>query len=116
MKVLMPALLVSTLLSGPAIAQQKADDHSAHHPAGAATATPSAADMADGEVRKVDREAGKLTLRHGEIRNLDMPGMTMDFKVKEPALLDKVKVGDKVKFRAEKVAGGYVVTAIEAAK
>ncbi len=71
---------------------------------------------ADGEVRKVDKGAGKLTLRHGEIRNLDMPGMTMVFHVKEPALLDKVKVGDKVKFRAEKAAGGFVVTAIEAAK
>lgn len=107
---------MSTLLSGPAIAQQKADDHSAHHPAGAATAAASAADMADGEVRKVDKDAGKLTLRHGEIRNLDMPGMTMVFQVKEPALLDKVKVGDKVKFRAEKASGGFVVTAIEAAK
>lgn len=119
MKFLVPAFLVSTLLSGPAIAQQKADDHSAHHPAGAATPAASAADMADmadGEVRKVDKGAGKLTLRHGEIRNLDMPGMTMVFHVKEPALLDKVKVGDKVKFRAEKAAGGFVVTAIEAAK
>jgi Cu/Ag efflux protein CusF len=72
--------------------------------------------MADGEVRKVDKEAGKLTLKHGEIKNLDMPGMTMVFQVKEPALLDKVKVGDKVKFRAEKAGSGYVVTLIEAAK
>lgn len=115
MKLIAPALLASALLSGPAIAQQKAaDDHSAHHPAG--TATTNAADMADGEVRKVDKDAGKLTLRHGEIKNLDMPGMTMVFQVKDPALLDKVKVGDKVKFRAEKSGDAYVVMAIEAVK
>lgn len=116
MRVLAPAFLAFALLGGPALAQQKADDHSAHHPAGTATAAASPADMADGEVRKVDRDAGKLTLRHGEIRSLDMPGMTMVFLVKEPALLDKVKVGDKVKFRAEKSGGSYVVTAIDPAK
>lgn len=110
------ALLVSALLTGPALAQQKADDHSAHHAATPAVAAANGGDMTDGEVRKIDKAAGKLTLKHGEIRNLDMPGMTMVFQVKEPALLDQVKVGDKVKFRAEKVAGVYVVTAIEAAK
>lgn len=114
MKSLGPALLVGALLSGPAMAQQKTDDHSAHHPTGTATTATSTADMADGEVRKVDRDAGKLTLKHGELRNLDMPGMTMVFQVNEPALLDKVKVGDKVKFRAEKSGNAYVVKAIEA--
>ena len=109
-------LLVAALLSGPALAQQKADDHSAHHAATPATAAANSADMADGEVRKIDNDTGKLTLKHGEIRNLDMPGMTMVFQVKEAALLDKVKVGDKVKFRAEKSGGGFMVTAIEAAK
>ena len=69
--------------------------------------------MSDGEVRKVDKAVGKLTLRHGEIKNLDMPPMTMVFQVKEPAILDKVKAGDKVKFRAEKTVDGYLVTAIE---
>lgn len=116
MKALAHALLASALLTGPALAQQKADDHSAHHPAGAATAAKSSADMTDGEVRKIDKDAGKLTLKHGEIKNLDMPGMTMVFQVKEPALLDKLKVGDKVKFRAEKAGSAYVVMAIEAAK
>jgi Cu/Ag efflux protein CusF len=69
--------------------------------------------MTDAEVRRVDRDAGKLTLRHGEIKHLDMPPMTMVFQVKDPALLEKVKAGDKIKFRAEKAANGYVVTAIE---
>ena len=110
MKSMATALLSLTLVTGPVMAQPKADDHSAHH--APAAAAPSS-EMSEGEVRKVDKGTGKLTLRHGEIRNLEMPGMTMVFQVREPALLDKVKVGDKVKFRAEKSAGVLVVTAIE---
>jgi Cu(I)/Ag(I) efflux system periplasmic protein CusF len=82
--------------------------------AGAAIAQ-NMSDMADGEVRKVDKGAAKVTIKHGEIKNLEMPPMTMVFQVKDAALLDKLKAGDKVKFRAEKAASGYVVTAIEAA-
>jgi Cu/Ag efflux protein CusF len=67
----------------------------------------------EGEVRKVDKRAGKVTLQHGEIKNLDMPPMTMVFTAREPALLDKLKPGDKVRFQAEKDGGTYVVTAIE---
>ena len=81
-----------------------------------ASAPGSAADMADGEIRKVDKETKKLTIKHGEIKNLDMPGMTMLFQVRDPALLDKVKAGDKIRFKAEKADSGYVVTAIELAK
>ena len=69
----------------------------------------------DAEVRKVDKDAGKITLKHGEIKNLDMPPMTMVFQVKDKAVLDKVKKGDKVKFTAEKVNGAYTVTTIEPA-
>jgi len=72
--------------------------------------------LTDAEVRKVDKAAGKITLKHGEIKNLDMPPMTMVFGVKDKALLDKVKAGDKVKFSAEKEGGQYVVTGVEAAK
>ena len=67
----------------------------------------------EGEVRKVDKEAGKVTLKHGEIKNLDMPGMTMVFQVKDPALLEKVKAGDQVSFTADKVNGAYTVLTIE---
>ena len=74
------------------------------------------ASMTEGEVRKIDKEAKKITLKHGDIKNLDMPGMTMVFQVKDAALLDKVKVGDKVTFTAEKADGAIVVTSIEAAK
>ena len=70
--------------------------------------------MTDAEVRKVDKSAGKITLKHGEIKNLDMPPMTMVFAVRDKAALDKVKAGDKVKFSAEKEGGQYVVTGIEA--
>ena len=71
--------------------------------------------MTAGEVRKVDLETKKITLRHEEIKNLGMPQMTMVFKVKDPALLEKVKVGDRVRFTAEKLGGAYTVTTIEAA-
>ena len=72
--------------------------------------------MADGEVRKVDKDAGKVTLKHGYIKSLDMPPMTMVFQVKDRAVLDTLKAGDKVRFAAEEKAGAYVVTAIEPAK
>jgi Cu/Ag efflux protein CusF len=71
--------------------------------------------MTDGEVRKIDKDAKKITLKHGEIKNLAMPSMTMVFQVKDPALLDSVKSGDKVRFRAENLDGALVVTRIEAA-
>jgi Cu/Ag efflux protein CusF len=75
--------------------------------------TASATSMSDGEVRKVDPETKKITLRHGPIQNLGMPPMTMVFQVKDPAMLDQVKAGDKVKFNADKVNGAYIVTRIE---
>ena len=81
----------------------------------AAAASDTAPQLADGEVRKVDKEAGKITLRHGPIPSLDMPAMSMVYQVKDPALLDQVKTGDKIRFNAEKVGGQYVVTRIESA-
>lgn len=76
----------------------------------------SASDLAEGEVRKVDKEAKKLTLKHGPLKNLDMPSMTMVFQVKEDALLDKVQAGDKVRFQAEKIDGKFTITRLEAAR
>jgi len=72
--------------------------------------------MDDAEVRKVDKENQKITLKHGEIKNLDMPPMTMVFAVRNPALLDNVKAGDKVQFRAANENGKLTVTEIQAAK
>jgi Cu/Ag efflux protein CusF len=75
-----------------------------------------AADLTDGEVRKIDKDTKKITLKHAEIKSLDMPAMTMVFQVKNPALLDTVKPGDKVKFAVEMVGTAMVVTAISAVK
>jgi len=72
--------------------------------------------MTQGEVRKVDKDARRITIRHEPLQNLDMPAMTMVFRVKEPAMLDQVKAGDKVKFQAEKIGGAFTVTKIEPAK
>lgn len=72
--------------------------------------------LTEGEVRKVNKETGKITLKHGPIENLEMPAMTMVFQVKDEAVLDQVKPGDKVRFRAENVKGAFTVTRIEAAK
>ena len=84
----------------------------------AAVTTPAsaAADMADGEVRKVDKENKKITLKHGLIKNLDMPGMTMVFAVKDAVVLDTLKVGDKVKFKAEQTGTAITVTEIQPVK
>lgn len=104
-------LLLTLALAVPVAAQQKADDHTAHHPAAGASAA-AAPDMTDGEVRKVDKDAGKLTLKHSEIKSLEMPPMTMVFNVKDKAVLDKLKAGDKVRFKAVNEGGKYVVTEI----
>jgi Cu/Ag efflux protein CusF len=72
--------------------------------------------MSEGEVRRVDKDGGKLTIKHGPLANLDMPGMTMVFRVKDPAMLDQVKEGDKIKFVADRVAGAITVLQLEVVK
>ena len=64
------------------------------------------------EVVKIDKEAGKITLKHGPIKNLDMDSMTMVFRVSDPVMLDKVKVGDRIEFEADRVQGAITVTKI----
>ncbi len=107
MKTLKTALIVSILLLGTAHAQTAAKP---------GMDTMTMAGMVDGEVRKVDKVAKKITLKHGEIRSLEMPGMTMMYQVRDAAILDKVKTGDKVRFMAEKSGGVVVVTAIQLVK
>lgn len=79
------------------------------------TAEP-AANMTEAEVRKIDLDNKKITLKHGEIKNLDMPPMSMVFSVKDPAMLESLKAGDKVKFTADKVNGAFTVLTIEKIK
>lgn len=81
----------------------------------ATSAFAQAADMSSGEIRKVDKSANKITIKHGELKSLDMPPMTMVFQVRDPSLLEKAKVGDKVHFVAEQKDGALVVTTLEAA-
>jgi Cu/Ag efflux protein CusF len=76
----------------------------------------SAAPQSEGEVRKVDTDQGKVTLRHGPLLNLDMPAMTMVFKATNPKLLEGLKEGDKVRFTADRVNGAIAVTAIQVVK
>jgi Cu(I)/Ag(I) efflux system protein CusF len=106
-KVFSAVLLAGALLAPAAHAQQTQAGHDAHHPAAA---------LSDGEVRKVDKDAKKITIKHGPLANLDMPPMTMVFQVKDPAMLDQVKTGDKIRFQAEKVGGAFTLTKIEPAK
>ncbi len=85
---------------------------------GSSTTEPAASvqastSLTEGEVRKVDKDAGKITLKHGPIQNLEMPAMTMVFRVKDASMLDKVKAGDKVRFSADKIGGALTITQID---
>lgn len=111
----MAALVASATLASTGLLAQPAMDMSGMKDKGMAM-DMKGMEMSSGEVRKIDKDAQKITLKHGEIKNMDMPGMTMVFKVQDPSLLDNLKVGDKVKFNAEKRDGAIVVTAIETVK
>ncbi len=104
-------LAVIALVVLPPLAALAVEAH--HQPAASAA---SGAPLAEGEVRRVDKDAKKLTIRHGPIQSLNMPAMTMVFQVKDPAMLDQVKAGDKIKFAADKVGGAYTITQIEVVK
>ena len=103
------ALLIAMIFTLPAALANT------HQPARTTTASTEAA-LTEGEVRKVNKETKKVTIRHGAITNLGMPPMTMVFQVQDPAMLDQLKPGDKIRFRADKVGGSYTVTALEAAQ
>jgi Cu(I)/Ag(I) efflux system protein CusF len=108
MKKLFASLVISLFAASPVFAQHQ---HSHGAPSTAAAAEPTAT---DGVVQKIDKSSGKITLKHGEIKNIGMPPMTMTFVVKEPAYLDKVKVGEKVTFFVEQAGSGVLtVTAID---
>lgn len=116
--------LVIGLAGAPLMAAASGDHGGAHsnkskvEPAANAanTAAAAGAAMTEGEIRKVDKDAGKITIKHEELKNLEMPAMTMVFRVKDPAMLDKVKAGDKITFVAEKVDGQFTVTQLKEAK
>lgn len=101
-------MLLAALWAVPAAAD------SSHAQHGAASAQP--ADMAEGLVRKVDKAAAKLTIKHGPLTALNMPPMTMVFRVADPAMLDAVQAGDQVRFKASDVDGALTVTDIRKLK
>ena len=107
------ALFAAALLtSASAFAQAPAaDSHTAHHPA----ANAQQADLSEGEVTRGDAAALKVTLRHGELKNLNMPPMTMVFRVQDASVLGSLQPGDKVLFRAKRVSGAFHVEHIEKA-
>ena len=82
----------------------------------AKTEAAQSASLTDGEIKKVDLDNGKVTIKHGDIKHLDMPGMTMVFTAKDKNLLSKVKLGDKVKFMVVNEGGKMVVTDIQPAQ
>lgn len=81
-----------------------------------AQAPAPASDFSDAEVRRVDKDAQKVTLRHGPIQNLGMGDMTMVFRVTDPKMLDDLKPGAKIRFKADKIGGQYTVTQIMPSK
>lgn len=109
------AVALSLALAGPALAQMTMDHGKMGMDQGkmGMAATPG---MTDGEIRKIDKENGKITIKHGEIKHMDMPPMSMVFNVKDKAMLDKVQVGEKIQFIVIQDAGKMVVTDIKAMK
>ena len=108
MKSALSSFAIAILAASPAFAL-------GNHKSGHATDTKASvsAPLTDGEVKKIDKDNGKITIKHGEIKNLDMPGMTMVFKVKDLALLEKLKTGDNATFNAAKIGSSLAVTALE---
>lgn len=109
MKSLVLSLLIAFFAAGAA----------AQHPHANATApaaSAAAADLAEGEIKRLDKAAGRVTIKHGEIRSIGMGPMTMTFPVKPASLLDRLAAGDPVRFRVEVVAGDPTVTAIAKAR
>jgi Cu(I)/Ag(I) efflux system protein CusF len=112
-------LAAAIVLSSAPLAFAQDKENAAHHLAGASSATQktaAAAPMTAGEIRKVDKDAGKITIKHAELKTLKMPAMTMVFRVSDPAMLGQVNAGDKVNFVADKIGGQLTVTALEKTK
>ena len=114
MKALFTSTLIALLTLGAAPVQA-AGDHAGHGMAMQATASTEM-QMVDGVVKKVDKSAGKVTLSHGPLTNLDMPAMTMVFRVKDANWLDQMKAGDKIRFMADNVNGAVTIVHFEPAK
>ena len=105
------AFLCAALIAAAPLAQAQTTPDHGSHPMNMPAAAPARA-MVPGEVRKVDKPSGKVTIRHGEIKHLNMGAMTMVFRVQDPAMLDALKEGDKISFDAEMVKGVLTLTKV----
>lgn len=109
--ILAAGLLVGVGSAAAQTTNAAADSHAEHH----TPQPPGAAELSEGEITRLDVQALKVTLRHGELKNLDMPPMTMVFRVRDAAALAPLKAGDKVRFRAERINGVFYLTQVEKA-
>ena len=100
--------LASLLMAGTSMAQVHHGNGSSVSPAAVSSST----ELTEGEVRRIDLDGQKVTLRHGEIKHLDMPPMTMVFHAGVPGMLDQLKVGDKIRFDVQERDGKMVLTRI----
>jgi Cu/Ag efflux protein CusF len=107
---------VSILGAGFAFQAGAADSHSHHATSEAKPIASASAAQTDGEVRKIDKAAGKITIKHGPMPKFDMPPMTMVYRMKDKAMLEQLKPGDKIKFDADGVGGEFTVLRLEKMK
>lgn len=112
MKALSTLTLAFAMAAASPVLLAQEGAHHGHHGQDGIQGTASA-ELTDGEVKKIDEEAGKITMRHGDIRNLNMPAMTMVLRVKDPSMLAQVKVGDKVRFAADRIEGAVTIVQLE---
>ncbi len=112
------SILLALSIVGAGLAfQSSADDSHKHHAAGAAKQAVAAnAALIDGEVRKVDKAEGRITIKHGAMPKFDMPPMTMAYRAKDKAMVDQVKAGDRIRFDAENAGGEFTLLRLEKAK
>jgi Cu/Ag efflux protein CusF len=109
-------IAVSMLVAAFAFQANAQDSHKHHATEGAKPAAAESAALTDGEVRKVDKTAGKLTIKHGPMPQFQMPAMTMVYRVKDKAMLESLKAGDKIKFDVDGVGSEFTVLHLEKAK
>ena len=110
------SILLAVSIRGAALAfQASADDSHTHHAMHAAAAAASPA-LTDGEVRKVDQAAGRLTIKHGPMPKFDMPAMTMVYRVKDKAMLERLKTGDRIRFDVDGAGSEFTVLRLEQVK
>ncbi len=111
-------VVVAALIAWIGSPVSAAPGHQGNERAGSATrraGSPSGVPRSEGTIKELDRAAGKVTIAHGPLTNLDMPRMTMVFRVRDSAMLERIKPGDRIRFTADRTDGAFTVTQIEAA-